>query len=364
MALNKNEAIPWPALEGRMGDRTFYMTTLTLQTVARYFEPTSPSLPAEQRAQRALSDRRVPDITQYLTDKEQDWVFGSLTISYDGEVEYDEETRILHLDPATDFVVVDGQHRLAAIKRAVEEDPLLRKQSIGVMLVAFEDLSRNQQVFSDLNRTVQKTSRSLDILYDHSDPMTGVVKYVAQQVPLFKNKVEKNQTSLAVRSKYFITLSSLYDACKQVLGGTRALEALKDDDDAVNAAQDFCVRYWKKLSEVIEPWAEVADGDIKPAEARIENIVAHAVAFYGLGTAGALLLNVKSKEDWARVGEAELEILDRLQDVDWKKTNEDWQGIVMLGTAVVTRHQTRQAFARRICHIVEPDRFPDIERVL
>lgn len=347
-----------------MGDRTFYMTVLTLQTVARYFEPTSASLPAEQRAQRALTERRVPDIAQYLTDKEQDWVFGSLTISYDGEVDYDEETRILHLDPATEFVVVDGQHRLAAIKRAIDEDPLLRKQSIGVMLLAFEDLPRNQQVFSDLNRTVQKTSRSLDILYDHADPMTGVVKYVAQQVPLFKNRVEKNQTSLAVRSKYFITLSSLYDACKQLLGGNRALEALKDDDDAVNAAQEFCVRYWTKLSEVIEPWAEVAEGDIKPAEARIENIVAHAVAFFGLGSAGAQLFNIKSKDDWSKVGEEELEILDCLSEVDWKKTNEDWQGIVMLGTAVVTRHQTRQAFARRICHIVEPERFPDVQPVL
>jgi len=364
MPLNRDEAIPWPALEGTMGDRTFYMTVLTLKTVARYFEPTSPILPAEQRAQRALSERRVPDIKAYLTEKDRDWVFGSLTISYEGDVEFDDQKRILYLDPSTDFVVVDGQHRLAAIKRAVEEDPLLRDQSIGVMLLAFEELARNQQVFSDLNRTVQKTSRSLDILYDHDDPMTGVVKYVAQQVPLFKNRVEKNQTSLAVRSKYFITLSSLYDACKQLLGGERALDALKDDEAAVNAAQEFCVRYWKKLSDVIEPWAEVRDGDIKPAEARIENVVAHAVAFFGLGSAGAQIFNIRSKDDWANVKKDQLAVLDALEGVDWRKTNDDWQGIVMLGTAVVTRHQTRQALARRICHLVDPDRFPDVQPVL
>ena len=347
-----------------MGDRPFYMTVLTLKTVARYFEPTPSTLPAEQRAQRALTERRVPEIKQYLTEKERDWVFGSLTISYEGDVDYESNKRILYIDPKTDFVVVDGQHRLAAIKRAIDEDPLLRDQSIGVMLLAFEDLPRNQQVFSDLNRTVQKTSRSLDILYDHADPMTGVVKYVAQQVPLFKGRVEKNQTSLAVRSKYFITLSSLYDACRQLLGGPRALEAMKDDDDAVNAAQDFCVRYWTKLSEVIEPWREVRDGDIKPAEARIENIVAHAVAFFALGNAGAQLLEVRSKEDWVRVTDRDLEILDRLADVNWHKTNDDWQGIVMLGTAVVTRHQTRQALSRMICHHIDPKRFPEVQPVL
>jgi DNA sulfur modification protein DndB len=364
MAVDKNAAIPWPALEGTMGDRPFYMTVLSLRTVARYFEPTSPSLSAELRAQRALSERRVPDIVHYLTDKDRDWVFGSLTISYDGEVEYDEKKRILYLDPATDFVVVDGQHRLAAIKRMLNNDPLMSDQSIGVMLLAFEDLQRNQQVFSDLNRTVQKTSRSLDILYDHDDPMTGVVKYVAQQVPLFRGRVEKNQTSLAVRSKYFITLSSLYDACRQLLGGERALEGLKDDDEAVNAAQELCVRYWTKLSEVIEPWREVRDGDIKPSEARIENVVAHAVAFFGLGSAGAMIFEIKGKDDWARVKADELSLLDRLRDVDWLKTNEDWQGIVMLGSAVVTRHQTRQAFARHICHIVDPNRFAEAQPVL
>jgi DNA sulfur modification protein DndB len=347
-----------------MGDRTFYMTVLTLQTVARYFEPTPVSLPAEQRAQRALSERRVPEIQQYLADKENDWVFGSLTISYDGEVEYDSAKRILHLDPATDFVVVDGQHRLAAIKRAVEADPLIRKQSIGVMLLAFEDLTRNQQVFSDLNRTVQKTSRSLDILYDHDDPMTGLVKYVAQQVPLFKNRVERNQTSLAVRSKYFITLSSLYDACTQLLGGSRVVDGLADDDDALNAAQEFCVNYWNKLSEVIQPWREVRDGDMKPAEARIENVVAHAVAFYALGSAGAQVLGISSPSDWSRVSDDELVQFDKLSEVDWSKTNEEWQGIVMLGNAVVTRRQTRLALSRKISHIIAPERFPDTQPVL
>lgn len=362
--VDRDEAIQWPALKGKMGDRDFYMTVLTLQTVARFFEPTPTGLAAELRAQRALSERRVPDIKQYMLDKENDWVFGSLTLSFDGEADYDDKKRILYLDPHSEFVVVDGQHRLAAIKQALSEDPFLRKQSIGVMLLAFEDLPRNQQVFSDLNRTAQKTSRSLDILYDHADPMTGIVKYVAQQVPLFHNRVEKNQTSLAVRSKHFITLSSLYDACRQLLGGARALEGLQDSDDAVSNAQELCVMYWNKLTEVIEPWREVRDGDIKPAEARVETIVSHAVAFFALGTAGSQVLNITSREDWARVSAADLVIFERLAEVDWLKTNHAWQGIAMLGSSVVTRHQTRLALAKKISHYVDPERFPDVMPVL
>lgn len=353
-------ALTFPAMSGRMGDRTFYMTVMTLQMVSRFFQPTPEGIPAEQRAQRALNEKRVPEIAQYLLEKENDWVFGSLTVSFDGELTFANDE--LQLDPDTEFVVVDGQHRIAAIKRALQDDPTLKTQQIGVMLIPFESLGRNQQVFSDLNRTVQKTSRSLDILYDHDDPLNGVVKAVATRVPLFHDRVEKNATSLAVRSRQFITLSSLYDACRQLLGGGSAMDDLKGDEEAASDAEELCVAYWNELSELIKPWREVRDGEMRPSEARIDYIVAHAVAFHALGNAGAQLLDISGKKDWARPHD--LSILKPLEDVDWAKTNPGWQGIAMLGHAVVTRHQTRQALARRICHLVAPDLFEDAPQVL
>ncbi len=352
----------FPALTGKMGDRDFYMTVMSLQTAASFFEPTSPSLPPEHRAQRRLQEKRIPVIAQYMVDKEDDWVFGSLTVSFDGDSSYSDVKKELTIDTENGFVIVDGQHRLAAIRRAIQDDPILRKQQIGVMLIPFESLDRNQQVFSDLNRTVQKTSRSLDILYDHDDPLNGVVKAVAARVPLFTGRVEKNATSLAVRSRHFITLSSLYDACRQLLGGQSAVSGLKSDDDAVTAAEELCVAYWNTLSELIGPWREVRDGDMKPAEARINYIVAHAVAFWALGTAGAQVLGNQSKADWSKWHD--FGGLQPLSEIDWSKTNPGWQGIAMLGGAVVTRHQTRAALSKRICYLIDPNRFEDASRVL
>jgi len=350
-----------PALAGNMGDRTFYLTIMSLQVAARLFEPTSATLPPELRAQRPLAEKRIPEIAQYLVEKESDWVFGSLTVSFDGESNYSNAKQELTLDAETEFVIVDGQHRLAAIQRAIRDDPILRKQQIGVMLIPFESLDRNQQIFSDLNRTVQKTSRSLDILYDHDDPLNGLVKTVATRVPLFNSRVEKNATSLSVRSRHFITLSSLYDACRQLLGGQSALSDLKNDE-ALSDAEDLCVAYWTNLSELIGPWREVKENVMRPSDARVEYIVAHAVAFWALGTAGAQILGVRGREDWSKPHDFDL--LRPLADVDWKKTNPDWQGIAMLGTAVVTRHQTRTALSRRICHLVDPDHFEDAPKVL
>ena len=74
-------------------------------------------------------------------------------------------------------------------------------------------------MFSDLNRTVQKTSRSIDILYDHRDPLNQVTLGVTEAVPILKGKVDKEAVSLAARSRAkFVTLSALYDAHHQLLG--------------------------------------------------------------------------------------------------------------------------------------------------
>ena len=40
--------------------------------------------------------------------------------------------------------------------------------------------------------------------------------------------------------------------------------------------------------------------------------------------------------------------LDGLSDIDWRKTNPDWQGICMADKEVVTRMPTRQATAKYI----------------
>lgn len=351
----------FPALAGRMGDRDFYMAVMTLHEVARFFEPTSPTLPPELRAQRPLQEKRIPDITAYIQEKENDWVFGSITVSFNGDSEYSTSKQSLRLSTDTEFVIVDGQHRVAAIKEAVAEDPTLRKQQIGVMLIPFESLDRNQQVFSDLNRTVQKTSRSLDILYDHDDPLNGLVLSVANRVALFQGRVEKNQTSLAVRSRYFVTLSSLYDACRELLGGERAMSGLKSDD-AASAAEELCVEYWDRLSDLIGPWRAIKANEMKPAEARIEYIVSHSVAFWALGAAGSQVLGIRGRDDWD--GSKDWGALTPLSAINWQKTNPDWQGIAMLGSAVVTRRQTRVALARRISHLIDPSRFPDAPRVL
>lgn len=332
------------AVRGRMGARDFYVVMFPLGLVPRYFKFNDWSaMPAEQRAQRALAEKRVPEIARYILEHEDDWVFSSLTASFDGEEtfvpsELDANLGILRLPITTDFLINDGQHRRAGIEQALRENRQLEKQTISVVLFPQEGLERDQQVFSDLNRTVHKTSRSLDILYDHRDPLNSLTIAVADAVPVFQGRVEKDRPTVAQRSAKFVALSALYDATKALVGSLKE----NADEEEVAAAEVTAIAFWKTVADSIPQWGMLTHGDLRPAELRAEYICGHAVAFWALGTAGkALLAKYPDEVNWkAR--------LAHLTEVDWRKTNPEWQGICMLGSDIITRRQTREATSKFI----------------
>ncbi|PLS84267.1 MAG: DNA sulfur modification protein DndB [Actinobacteria bacterium] len=334
--------IAFPAIKGRQGARDYYVAMLPLKVIPRLFTFRDwAELPPEVRAQRTLSTKRVPEITRYILEHEDDWVFSSLTASFEADEnfqpsELDPNIGVLRVPLDAEFLINDGQHRRAAIEEALKENKQLGDQTISVVFFPEEGIERNQQMFSDLNRTVQKTSRSLDILYDHRDPMNRVTQEVATAVAIFKNRVEKERVSLSARSPRFITLSALYDANEQLLGKMKESEA---DDEREAESRDLAVAYWDAVTENIPEWTMIRDGNLKPPEARAEFVHSHAVTFWALAAAGRdLIAQYPDEADWTAR-------LAHLGEIDWRKNNRDWQGICMLGNDIVTRRQTREATA-------------------
>lgn len=206
-----------------------------------------------------------------------------------------------------------------------------------MVLFPEENIERSQQMFSDLNRTVQKTSMSLDILYDHRDPMNRITQEVATMVEIFKGRMEKERVSLSARSPRFITLSALYDANEQqLLGKMKEGEA---DQEREAQGRDLAVEFWNAVAEDIPEWKMVRDGNLKPPEARAEFVHSHAMAFWALAAAGRdLIAEYPDEVNWkAR--------LAHFGEIDWRKANPEWQGICMLGNDIITRRRTREATA-------------------
>jgi DNA-sulfur modification-associated len=102
------------------------------------------------------------------------------------------------------------------------------------------------------------------------------------------------------------------------------------------------INYWLAVTDNIPQWKDIRDGHLKPAEARAEYVLGHAVAFWALGAAGKTLIDRYPDEvSWKSR-------LAHLGEIDWRKINPDWQGICMLGSDIITRRQTREATAKYI----------------
>ena len=327
--------LAFPAMQGRMGKREYYVTLIKLALVPKLFKFRDwAELPPEQRAQRVIQKNRVPEITQYILDNEDGYLFSSLTASFNTEptftpIQGHPNLGLLQMPFEADLIINDGQHRRAAIEEALKENPMLGQETISVVLFPWEDLDRVQQMFSDLNRTARKTSKSLDILYNHRDLMSQVALTVSERLPVFRNYVDKDRISLALRSPKLFTLGAIFDGTEALLG------VVTEGDYEIKLAQ--ALSYWEAVRANLPEWGRVETGVLAPSELRQEYINSHAVVLSALGTMGRQLVAIHP-HDW-------VEKLSVLRNIDWRRTNPEWQGVAMSGTDVINRRQSRMDMA-------------------
>jgi len=329
--------VSFPAMRGSIGQRQYYSCLMKLSAVPKMFTFRDWSeFTAEQREQRILNKNRIPQIAKYILDNEDGYLFSSITASYKCDVKFvpgagDSDLGFLEMEfEEANFIINDGQHRCAAIGAALKENPSLGEESISVLLFPYENLARVQQMFSDLNRFVSKTSRSLDILYDKRDPLSQAVLEACERVPVFKGLVDKDAVSLPARSNKLFTLTAIYDATKELLKHGREAE------DTYHAETvDKIVDFWTTVSKVIPDWGRVKNGTLSAVELRQEQICAHSVVLRAIGTIGNELMH-DAPSDWKAA------ILE-LSEINWRKDNPDWENVCIVANSVVSNRQARVA---------------------
>lgn len=330
-----------PAMRGKMGSRTYYSCLMPLSAIQSMFkfdpdERQWTDLSPEQREQRALNKSRIPDITSYILKNEEDYLFASITASYKShpifvpfaKSEDDEDEGnigTLKLKLGDELTINDGQHRCAAIAEAIKQNPELASQTISVLLFPWENIKRVQQMFTDLNRHVVKTSKSLDVLFDNRDPISIATMFALDKVPVFKELTEKVDASLKAKSTKIFTLAALYDANSDLLK--------EHENDGVEDKARRLAEYWTAVSEHMDDWTKVLKGQRTATELRAESISAHSTILRALGGLGSELLKDHNWRDR----------LITLEHIDWSKKNPDWQNVCIVANSVVSNRQARAA---------------------
>jgi DNA sulfur modification protein DndB len=321
----------FPAIRGIQAGREYYVTMCPLRMIPRIFVFKNAEMAPELRAQRNLNKARVPEIAQYVVNNPDSYVFSALTASVDADLRFDpygdqgRDRRVgtLAIPMSARFIINDGQHRQAAIERALTERPELGDESIAIVLYLDLGLARCQQMFADLNRHAIRPAKSLGVLYDHRDVMSAITRLMVMKLPMLRELTETERTGVSPRSRKLFTLSSFYTANRALLEGKDELSAER--------RVDVAAEYWDAVSQQFPEWGLVYDGLLTSGAVRREFIHSHSIVLHALGKVGHSLLgqgDLKGGGGWTRK-------LRRLSSLDWERgVGSAWEGRATTGGVV------------------------------
>ncbi|WP_099353727.1 DNA sulfur modification protein DndB [Fredinandcohnia onubensis] len=311
----------FPAIRGVQAGKEYYVAMCPLRIIPKIFLFDEEEIPPEHRAQRILNKVRIPEITNYIVENPNDYVFSSITASIDGEIQFlpfnkDENSSndLGQLRIALDarFLINDGQHRRAAIEEALKISPELGNETISVVFFYDDGLKKSQQIFSDLNRHAVNTTSSIGILYDHRDRLSMVTKDIINSISLLNRYTDKERVSLSKNSPKIFALNHIFNANLRLLGVAKG-DQISDNDEK------FLKDFWEVFCNSIIEWKQVYKKELSPRELRANFIIGHAVFIEAVGLVGRYL-RTYHEEDWQTY-------IEKLSNIDWHRSNTDhWLG--------------------------------------
>ena len=299
------------AVRGVQAGRDYYIAMIPLGLLSKLFSKEEDYLLPEYRAQRTINETRIPEIRDYILNNPTSYVFSALAASIDGDFEFqkselDDNIGMLKVDMNAVLIINDGQHRKSAIEAAIEENPVLSKETIAIVLYKDEGLKRSQQMFADLNKHAVKPSKSLSTLYDDRDVLSNAVKDVVNGIPFLNKYVDKEHDSLGKYSSSLFTLSNFLRANQRIIKNS----AVSQND------REFLIEYWKSIFSFISEWSQLESKEIYKKTLKEEYVLTLSVVINAFGRLGYCFYSEKIS----------LELLKELNKIDWLRTNPEWIG--------------------------------------
>jgi len=300
MSPNNNlQPLKLPALRAHMGDWIYYICLLKMRDIASRVSIAKEIHVSESLndlLQRSLSDRSE-DIATYLLSQSQRFfnalvvgIYGGSPNWYELAVrtqgsdlgplpEYVEGTLgILSLDGSEKIWAIDGQHRVAGIKQAIEEDPGIGDEEVCVIFVAgvtsqHRDsdpggYERTRRLFTTLNRYAKPVNKTDIIALDEDDVIAILTRRLVEEYDLFRNKISIRQTRSipVVDTQSLTTIVVLYDVIDIYLRDKGAkrwkqFKTIRPSDNVIDSFYNKSIEFWHILTEYFSPLQEFGDSE-------------------------------------------------------------------------------------------------------
>lgn len=237
-----------PCLRGRMGSWDTYSCMMRLSDASEligFAQELHQIDKLSDKIQRELNEGRAEEIASYLLNNE-DRFFNSLVVAvYDGDPNWHEignlqpqtheasllefpeyaETCIgfLSITKEEKFFALDGQHRLAGIKSAINQNEDIAEELINVIIVAHDNSPegkvRSRRLFTTLNKKAKLVSKDTIIALDEDDISACITrKLIESESFIFFNEDNVSFSSGPVRDKTSITsIVNIYDNVQKLV---------------------------------------------------------------------------------------------------------------------------------------------------
>lgn len=282
-----SDAILLPALRGNFGDWIYYSCLISITEVGkrvRYAEEIHSSKALSELIQRSLEGVRARHISEYLA-RNNERFFNSLVLAiYGGAPQwlevgnYQSTTNpeilkqisqrsmdtmgFLQLSGSEKIFAIDGQHRLAGIKRAIADKLPLNDELIPVILVGHKTtiagMRRTRRLFTTLNKTAVPVRKSDIIALDEDDVMAITARRMVESEDRFKDpKIAViSSPNIPVANRVCLTtISNLYDILKLLFmyelqqRTDRNLRFNRPSDERLNTHYTFATAYFDGLAK-------------------------------------------------------------------------------------------------------------------
>lgn len=276
-----------PALRGVFGDWVYYSCLMPAEVVARqisFAEELHKNKKLSELIQREIKKKRGIEIANYLRTQNERF-FNSLVVAvYGGDPDWFEfgiksqnkemsvddipeyalhSFGFIHFDGGEKLFALDGQHRLAGIKKVFADGKRIADE-ISVVLVAHKNtkkgLERTRRLFTTLNKTAIPVSKGEKIALDENDVMAITVRRLVEENQMFeRDRTAINATNNLAKTDLhsLTTIGNLYDVltilfCKILnKASIRDLQYNRPDDQSLNTYYEAACDFFELLQDNI-----------------------------------------------------------------------------------------------------------------
>jgi DNA sulfur modification protein DndB len=376
-------------IKGKLGTTEYYVITMKAgEVVSKIRIPKDvdgwEDLGIEECYQREINDSRVKNLIAPYLANDEDRFFGALlvTMQNSDDIEFEPLEDVVKKLPAAyqtpasgagfltltggeTLFPIDGQHRLRALKYAIDgkdssgkdlsnfqASSELSQEDVVVILFKF-NTQTSRKIFTKVNKYAKPTTKAQNLITDDDDVIAVITRKIANDM-IGTRMVNFKSNTLANNSVEFTTLATLYECISIIVDAIHGkIDKTSRPDKAkerlyTQSAEENFVGLVEKVDhfKTILTHTDEA-GDERRIELRSQILLAKPIAQLCLVKAFMQIKNEKTPDGRTPT---DTEIYCGLNAIDWALGSPTWQKILMNGNKIMSGKGTIKLATDFIVH--------------